>query len=131
MNKSRLVKACLSLLLVMPIAALGSENIADEDFCLQLKSARKDMNRILLEVQHKKQGDHVFLRALKKSQKKWLEYVAAAQEMQFPSGSKLDYGTVLGTCTCIKQLDLVQSRIAELREWLEPIEGDVCTGSKG
>ena len=129
MNKL-IVKLCLVGLLCIPFIASASST-ADEDFCAQLKSAKVEMEEVLSKIQKKKRDEPAFLKAMSKSQQVWKEYVDAELTMQFPSKNPADYGSVLPMCQCVSRLDLIQERIATLRQWLEPaVEGDVCVGSK-
>lgn len=71
-----------------------------------------------------------FLKALKESQRIWLNFRNAEIKLQFPDND--GYGSIYPLCVNSLSEDITRTRIKELKKWLKRMpDGELCSGSIG
>jgi uncharacterized protein YecT (DUF1311 family) len=91
-----------------------------------LKAAEAEMNAVLNRLISKTEGKARAIAVLRKAQESWQGYRDAQLNAMWPSPEGNAYGTVYPMCIAVERTRLTESRIAELRLMLQPVQGDAC-----
>ena len=93
----------------------------------QYQKADIDLNQTYRELISKHKSNVQFLEKLKLAQQAWLKFRDAYVDSIYYQKDKLQaYGSVYPTCKAILLTRLTIERTRELRQMLNPEEGDVC-----
>jgi uncharacterized protein YecT (DUF1311 family) len=91
------------------------------------QKADTDLNQAYRELISKHKSEALFLEKLKLAQQSWVKFRDAYVESIYYQKDKLQaYGSVYPTCKAILLTRLTIERTRELRQMLNPAEGDVC-----
>ncbi|WP_287130426.1 lysozyme inhibitor LprI family protein [Candidatus Cyanaurora vandensis] len=96
--------------------------------CTQSKSADTELNKVYGQILRDYKADTLFIEKLKQAQRAWLQYRDAHLAALYP-GDPSQYGSVNSMCQCQVLEQLTANRVTELKQWLQGVEGDVCSGS--
>jgi len=102
----------------------------NQEAYVAFKKADKVLNNIYKKIISDYQHDTIFIKSLKKTQRKWIEFRDSELEMKFPEYPAPYYGSVQPMCRDYYLEELTIQRVNTLKIWLEGIkEGDMCSGS--
>lgn len=114
----------------------GAETQQELNACAagMYKEEDDKLNRVYQEILKKFKDDTAFIKKFREAQRAWLKFRDAQFEAMFPqildSRGQYNYGSIFPMCAGLYKAKLTQSRVEELRLWLDGIdEGDVCSGS--
>ena len=128
----------MKILQLMIFIALSAQTLlsqaqppSSEEICMDAMKAEKELEKAVVKIQLRYNGDPVFLSKFDESQKLWMKYRKALLEMKFPAADKeMEYGSMYQTCNCLEKIRLTRRKIQELEPWVSgKVEGDVCPGS--
>ena len=127
----------ISLLLLLMTATLAvsqTQSEMNEDAFARYKKADFKLNNIYQTILDDYKSDTIFVKALRKAERLWVQFRDAQVEMMYPKETTDSqtsyYGSVYPTCVSEYKLSLTEDRIKTLQEWIDGIEeGDVCSGS--
>ncbi len=98
---------------------------------MQYERADKELNTVYEQVLKKYKHSPKLIKNLKMAQRLWVELKLAELSVKFPdidSDPYESYGDQFPQCYYTYQTRLVQTRINELRRWLEDSAGIGCRG---
>jgi len=92
--------------------------------------ADKELNHVYQSILKAYKQDAAFIKALKASQRLWIEFRDAEMKMMYPDREPYYYGSMHPMCWSIYKTELTNERIKKLKMWLTQQE-DVssCTSS--
>jgi uncharacterized protein YecT (DUF1311 family) len=97
----------------------------------EVTKAQAEMKSVFERVLKKHASEKQFVHKLHAAQSAWQSYRDAELQARFPSDdTAVEYGSVFPMCWSLETADLVRERTKALRAWLEPVEGEVCDGSR-
>lgn len=106
---------------------MKSQNEMDTCESERYQKADTDLNQAYREVVSKYKPDPQFLQKLKVAQQAWLKFRDAYVESIYYQTDKVQaYGSAYPMCRAILLTRLTIERTRELRQMLDPVEGDVC-----
>jgi uncharacterized protein YecT (DUF1311 family) len=123
-----------AVLIVVMFFAFGlttnvkTQSITDEDFCASNKKLDAQLNKLYQQVLVDYRKDKLFILKLREAQRAWIEFSNKHLDSLYPRPGT--YGSVNRTCQCQVMNGLIESRIQQLKQWVDGFEeGEVCAGS--
>ena len=99
-------------------------NVCEAD---QAKKADTELNAVYTQLIAKNKSDAEFVQKLTFAQESWLKFREADLDFRYYQKDKLRAcGSVYPFCRSLAFIDLTVERTKELKEMLNPQEGDVC-----
>ena len=95
--------------------------------CDEYKKADADLNRVYQQLLSVKGREQQFAERLKIAQRAWIVFRDAQLESLYSAPDPyVQYGSVYPMCYCLAQKELTVHRTQQLKQMLNPKEGDVC-----
>ena len=86
-----------------------------------------ELNSVYLKLMAKYKSDDEFVKRLKIAQESWLKFRDAdLASLYYQENKPGAYGSVHPMCKALELIRLTNERVKELKEMLNPEEGDVC-----
>jgi uncharacterized protein YecT (DUF1311 family) len=96
---------------------------------LEFEKVDKNLNQLYKKILQDYKSDTIFIKSMKEAQRQWVKYRDAQEKMKYPA-YKGAIESVLPMCRNYYLTELTNSRIKELKQWIDGVEeGDVCSGS--
>ena len=97
-------------------------------YCTQYTKADEELNRVYQQVLDKNRDETRFVEKLKAAQRAWVSFRDAHMESLYPEtdNPQAAYGSVYRMCYCMAETELTVERTKQLKNMLNPVEGDVC-----
>lgn len=95
-------------------------------FCSDANKADAELNKTYKAILEKYKADAEAIKRIKNAQRAWLQFRDAHIESIYPQEGLSSFGSVITMCLCSAQTNIIQQRVTQLKEILNPIEGDVC-----
>ena len=104
---------------------------ADEDFCVSYKKSDAQLNKLYQKILVEYRKDKLFISKFRIAQRTWVAFRNAHVQEIFPEPDLVRaYGTINLPCRCEAMNELTQTRIQQLKKWVDGVEeGEVCAGS--
>jgi uncharacterized protein YecT (DUF1311 family) len=125
-----------TLFIVLSLSILGSAAHAqtqveiNKEATENFRKTDKELNTVYQNILTKNAKDPVFTHNLKQAQLLWIKFRDAQVKAKFPDRPGQVMGSIYPTCIIEYKQELTESRIKELRQWLEGTEeGDLCNGT--
>ena len=117
-----LCAACCSL-------SAQTQGEMNAEACNAYKQIDEELNVVYKQIFREYQSESDFLEKLKKAQRAWIAYRDSHLDAVYPGGAG-EYGSAFAMCRCYLLSEMTALRVAELRQWIDGEEGDICTGSR-
>ncbi len=94
------------------------------------QKADKELNQTYQAILTQYKSDAAFIKALKTSQRLWLQFMEAEIKTMYPDRKAGYYGSVYPMCLSAYRTELINERIKKLKLWLDgQEEGNSCSSS--
>lgn len=101
-----------------------SQRAMNECAAADWQAADREMNAVYGRLMAS--GDSVFKDRLQQAQRAWLKFRDSHVESVYPDPEHRMYGSIQPMCSALVLRDLTVERTKQLRQFLEPEEGDAC-----
>lgn len=123
-----------AFLIVVMLLAFGlttnvkTQPTTEEVFCASNKKLDAQLNKVYQQILVEYRKDKLLILKLREAQRAWIEFSGKHLDSIYPRHGT--YGSVNRTCQCQVMNGLIESRIEQLKQWVDGFEeGEVCAGS--